>query len=309
MSTLLPAPNKIHNVSDLKQLQQVMAAALMRPLTAQGGLAPDWADGQTTVALAARFIKPNHRLTSFERLEIYSRQYWFRLLDCLHDDYPGLRALLGKRKFQALCQDYLAAHPSQSWTLRNLGRELPKFIPAWSGVGGKLAMAVDLARFEWAQIVAFDEQRRRPISVDDLLDAGSRGLTLALQPYLVLLDLNYAVDDYFMGVRSNEEGLRGETSNAREMAPKGATIKRIPPPKRHTMWMAVHRFDDDLYFKRLEREAFLTLRGLASGLPLEDALASALSESDPATDWAGKARGWFEDWAALGWFCAAGEES
>ena len=29
-------------------------------------------------------------------LEIYNRQYWFRVLDCLYDDYPGLRAILVK---------------------------------------------------------------------------------------------------------------------------------------------------------------------------------------------------------------------
>ena len=34
-------------------------------------------------AAASEFIKPNDRLSSFERLEIYNRQYWFRLLDCL----------------------------------------------------------------------------------------------------------------------------------------------------------------------------------------------------------------------------------
>ena len=47
-------------------------------------------------AAAAEFIKPNDRLSSFERLEIYNRQYWFRLLDCLYEDYPGLLSVLGK---------------------------------------------------------------------------------------------------------------------------------------------------------------------------------------------------------------------
>ena len=42
--------------------------------------------------VAAEFIKPNDRLTSFERLEIYNRMYWFRLIDCVRDDCPGLRA-------------------------------------------------------------------------------------------------------------------------------------------------------------------------------------------------------------------------
>ena len=55
-------------------------------------------DGRNLRAEAAEFIKPNSRLSSFERLEIYNRQYWFRLLDCLYDDYPGLLDGAGRAK-------------------------------------------------------------------------------------------------------------------------------------------------------------------------------------------------------------------
>ena len=48
-------------------------------------------------AYAASYIKPNDRLTSFERLEIYNRQYWFRVLGSMVEDFPGLRAVLGER--------------------------------------------------------------------------------------------------------------------------------------------------------------------------------------------------------------------
>src|SRR4051812_3665147 len=105
MSTRL-SPASIQTVADLKQLQRVMGAALFRPLTARDEMQPVWTDGRATEAVAAEFIKPNDRLTASDRLEIYNRQYWFRLLDCLHDDYPGLRALLGQRKFHALCRAY-----------------------------------------------------------------------------------------------------------------------------------------------------------------------------------------------------------
>jgi len=33
-------------------------------------------DGHSVAEEAESFIKPNDRLTSFERLEIYNRQYW-----------------------------------------------------------------------------------------------------------------------------------------------------------------------------------------------------------------------------------------
>ena len=42
------------------------------------------------------------RLTSFERLQIYARCYWFRLIEGVQQDCPALRALLGEKKFAAL---------------------------------------------------------------------------------------------------------------------------------------------------------------------------------------------------------------
>ena len=52
-------------------------------------------------------IKPNDWLTSLERLEIYSRSYWFRILDGLYEDFPGLAAVLGQRAFHRLARAYL----------------------------------------------------------------------------------------------------------------------------------------------------------------------------------------------------------
>ena len=106
-------------------------------------------DGRNLQAEAAEFIKPNDRLSSFERLEIYNRQYWFRLLDCLYDDYPGLRAVLGEQKFLKLAAAHLARDPSDSFALRDLGTRLEKFLreaPQWSAP--RDALALDMTRFE-----------------------------------------------------------------------------------------------------------------------------------------------------------------
>jgi hypothetical protein len=50
-----------------------MSAALFRPLTPQWGMQKHWTDGSRMHDVAAEFIKPNDRLSSFERLEIYNR--------------------------------------------------------------------------------------------------------------------------------------------------------------------------------------------------------------------------------------------
>ena len=101
----------------LLALQKRMAAALMRPLVAGDHIDP---------AAPVDYIKPNDHLTSLERLEIYSRSYWCRVIDAMYEDFPGLRAVAGQRAFDKLVRAYLADCPSQSFTLRDLGRHSVK---------------------------------------------------------------------------------------------------------------------------------------------------------------------------------------
>ena len=103
----------------LLELQRAMAAAIMQPLARGDKQSP-----KTKVG----YIKKNDRLKAIERLEIYSRSYWFRVLDSLYDDFPGLRAVLGQRAFHRLSRAYLAERPSRSFTLRNLGSRLEDWL-------------------------------------------------------------------------------------------------------------------------------------------------------------------------------------
>ncbi|MEY4484036.1 MAG: hypothetical protein RL693_1488, partial [Verrucomicrobiota bacterium] len=153
-------PERIDSVGALKQLQTVMGEVIFRSLTDEDEMNRTWEAGVETQKVVEQFITPNDRLTAFERLEIYNRQYWFRVLDVLYDDYPALRGLLGQEKFNILSRAYLAAHPSESWTLRNLGGRLISFLeenPLLTKP--KTAKAIEVARVEWAQTLAFDEAR------------------------------------------------------------------------------------------------------------------------------------------------------
>jgi hypothetical protein len=303
-------PLKASSRAQLKQLQKVMATALFRPLTADERMQPTWVDGRSMNKVADSFIKPNDRLTSFERLEIYNRVYWFRVLDCLYDDYPGLRAVLGEERFMKLITAYLAKYPSASFTLRNLGSRLEKFTreqPKWAHPHGRVAL--DMIRFEWAQVVAFDDPAKPSIAPDDILDAGPEKLRLGLQPYLSLLQLDYAVDEFLIAVRKSESDvLRSEASNIVEAMPKASrrSKKKVRPPKRQRVHLAVHRFDNMLYYKRLEPEAFAILITLRDGDTVANACAIGLATSRRRRfNWSSQIRNWFNDWSSLGWFCRA----
>jgi hypothetical protein len=60
-----------------------------------------------------------------------------------------------------------------------------------------------------------------------------------------------------------------------------------------------------VFYRRLEREEFLTLAAIRQGLPLAEALAAGLAESRLSDSRrAQKVREWFATWAELGWICA-----
>ncbi len=113
---------------EFQELQRATASMVMRPLAPGMRTNRTWTDGRPAAQVAAQLIKPNDRLTSLDRIEIYNRQYWFRLIDCLYEDYPGVLAILGQRKFNKLICAYLEKYPSRSFTLRNLGDRLARFI-------------------------------------------------------------------------------------------------------------------------------------------------------------------------------------
>lgn len=283
-----------------------MATAVFRPLDKDDGMQARWTDGSQMSAVAESFVKPNDRLSSFERLEIYNRVYWFRVLDCLYDDYPGLRAILGEKKFLDLATAYLAKYPSASFTLRNLGSRLEKFLreePEW--IRPNEEVALDMARFEWAQIIAFDDAALPQLTTDDVLDTPPGKLRVRLQPYLSLLELNYGVDKFLLAVKKRDgDTLRDEASNTFEAMPQKKRQRPVRLPKRESLHLAVHRYDNQLYYKRLEPEAFDILTQLNKGTSVEKACVEALAKSKRTkVDWTRQIREWFHDWSALGWIC------
>src|SRR5207244_12494940 len=95
----------------LANLQKAVARAVMQPLTRNEHMRVVGPGGERMRRYAARYIKPNDRLTSFERLEIYNRQYGFRVLGSVAEDVPGLRGILGGRRSAAACAACLAGCP------------------------------------------------------------------------------------------------------------------------------------------------------------------------------------------------------
>ena len=286
----------------LLELQRRMAGAIMAPLGAGDRVT------RTASAAADAILTPNDRLSASERLEIYAKSYWYRILDALYDDFPGLRAIVGVRAFDKLSRAYLAEMPSESFTLRNLGSRLPEWLARHPEYAGKNpALANDIVRLEWAHVVAFDGPEEKVLGPEDLLELTPQ-MTFRLQPYISLLALEYPVDDLHLRVSDLAEG-RGDASNAVMRHRERRAVKRFSL-QREAIYVAVYRKDDSVYFRRMNADEFRLLDALRSGRPVGEAIDSVFGESElPVEELRAKIEEWFRSWSEAGWLCCPASES
>lgn len=309
----------------LLEFQRTLARAVMQPLSSRDNMKRGAEDG---IAL----VKPNSRLSSWGRLEIYNRSYWSRVLDALGEDFPGVRAVVGAQRFERLRRAYLHDCPSESFTMRNLGRHLAAWMernPAL--VGPRYELALDMARLEWAEIESFDAAEYEPLSPSEIaaLEAAS---TLQLQPHLQTMKASHEVDYLLREIRDSvkragDGAAAADASadmNALPAAGAGATGNATPPAagtggrvaqtiaeKRITrarsaapLYLAIHRFELVVHYKRLDAEMFRLLRALAEGASIGDAVESAYADSAFTVEQCQRhVHDSFALFGALGWFC------
>jgi hypothetical protein len=250
---------------------------------------------------AAAFIKPNDSLTSLERLEIYNRQYWFRLYSSFDEDFPGLLAVLGRKQFERLMQAYLDSCPSTSFTLRDLGSRLHSWlINHEEFTAPRSRLAQDVVRLEWAHIEAYDAATT-PTPTPEFFASITDETVLRLQPCIRLLDLSYPVDELLIAVRQ-DAGSNDTSSNNATATRKIPAVRRVAQLAPSPIWLAVHRQEFTVYYKRLQPEEYRMLTAIQSGAALGEVFAAAFSDSE--MDEAAQAaylRECFQQWAVLGW--------
>ncbi len=288
---------------NLAELQRRFAEALYTPLNSEEGIADRTLRGESMQQIAEAIVKPNDRLSSTERLEIYSRSYWFRLISSLNEDFVGLRAIVGDEKFDALVQAYLTENPSRSFTLRNLGSRLESWLHANPHyIHPHEQLALDMVRLEWADTECFDAAEEPALTLDDIahLDEDPK---LHLQPHIQVLDLHYPVDKLLLEIREEADQDSDEASNTFSERRNRARVKRVRTSRPKPIFVVVHRVDYLVYFKRVTPEAFRILTSFRNGMSLSEAIDVAFNPSTlPQAKVTELVQGWFHDWAEWKWF-------
>lgn len=182
------------------------------------------------------------------RLAVYHSAYRLRLAEALGTDFPLLRGLLGEAGFERLTVDYIAAHPSRSFTLRDFGHALPDFL-ARHGHYRRRPWLRATAVFEWALLAAFDAADIPFLTMTDLVrvpPAQFPRLRFRFAPGVQALCLRWNVPHAW---RAMQDGVA--------LAPP----LRLPVPFDCLVW----RREERVYFRSLPADEAALLKALMKG--------------------------------------------
>jgi hypothetical protein len=234
---------------DLASLERWLQAVVVHPGTAGDAIRARAATRYVPLREAERAVLASATMAPLERLAVYQGMYPLRMRDALAADYPGLAAFLGEHVFGHLAADYVAVHPSRSYTLNRLGDHLPDFVKTWHHP--RRAFLFDLARLELAVTLTFDAEADDAPGAPPLhVDADWESRRFGTTPTLSLLSFRHAAGAALDALR---EGRRASTR------PKAT-------------WAALHRRSFVVYRLDLSRGEFHLLAALAAGAPLGKAL-------------------------------------
>lgn len=291
MSSLSRVQSKV----ELQALQREFARIIRKPLKQRAGEDRMQRDGCTE-----EMIAPNEILSSHERLELYARQYWWRIRDSLREDFPGVVTVLGEKGYFKVSELYLTKHHSRSFTLRNLGRMFPQFLLRCAAVPkAKRRLVSEVAQLEWDKIEVFDAPSSK--APGRTKSAGKGGVRYTLSPALRIRALAYPAHRIIRGgTVGSDHQATSNTVGKRKV--RSGTIKGVAVLGQRT-FVATHRYKGKLYFKELSKDEFTLMQQLSK----HGSIHSALKVWRPSIGVKRELSAWiartFQEWGSLNWIC------
>lgn len=256
-------------------------------------------------------------MTPADRLDIYANMYFFRLLDCLKEDFPNLLEATGAARFHNLVTDYLLAWPSEHPSLRYVGRRLPDFLAAHA-LGRDCPALADLARLEWARADLFDAADCPALTREHLAalspdEAGD--IRLRLIPAATLLTLGHDAPRLWRALkdrsgarpehaaRADSGGCGAEASAAVAAGPtcaheSAADAPPLPESAQRRTRVRVWRQGFAVFHRPMSDDEAESLEAIRSGEPfgrIAQRLSAGRSEKQATELVGGMLQSWLED--------------
>jgi Putative DNA-binding domain len=211
-----------------------------------------------------QIIRSNRGLGGDERIDIYANAYFYRLLECLKEEYPATLTVTGSNDFASLTRDYLVWRPPSEPSIFYAGCYLADFLRNHSP--SKYPFLAELARLERATLESFHAP-----DVSILSDEAMRAIPAEQWPTIELR------------CHPGVEILRGEwrVSEVLSAIERG---EKWAEPVRETNEIIVWRRGISVHYRILEvaeTAALALVKKGASFAALSEVIATANPSSDP----------------------------
>jgi hypothetical protein len=263
----------------LKNLQALLYRLITAPEGVAAGLAAERARGPRARADSddlddlENVIESDDRLSAVERLEIYANAYFYRILDCLKEDFPATLATIGSDNFHNLVTGYLIEYPPTEPSIAYAGRYLAEFlrhhsmratIERWPFIG-------ELARLERTLIEVFHATEAEPLNAEAMRSVAPEdwpALAMRTHPALAIVDCEWRVDELLGEV----EAAAGENDRPHD-APAHAPVSVL-----------VWRHGSRVHYRALEPQERAALELASAGASFAaicEVIAAVCGEDDP----------------------------
>jgi Putative DNA-binding domain len=283
----------------LSDFQRWFGRAASRPLRAGNATVSRGVDGASLEREANARLNTVNRLSGLARLEVYNRQYWFRLITIMQEEFPCTLHVIGLDDFNRFVIRFLDAHPPTSPYLADMDATFPAFLCR----GYRRAN-----REQVLEAAAYDKALSRALDASDaFVTSGAPAVSSRAKaeaqnavvdpahmrwvraPHVTPLWLHWDFAAYRALCRADEE-LTGTFPLKRKGGRTGFGLQ-------------VHRHEGTLYEKPMTRAEFLLLDALATPRTLDALFARVRKNATPPEirSMERNVSEWFKTWVELGW--------
>lgn len=271
----------------LLEIQKWFGKTISQPLLPSNLLPEISPFGTDTKREAEKYIAPSATLEPYQRVEIYHQQYWWRLLDSMHQNFPFVLRLFGYEGFNTqIAIPYLSCFPPTDWALCKLGLTLPDWINKEYRKEDQ-NLVLNASEIDVAAHISFWSKDLKPLDFDKMPQNEILEKKITLQPHVSLFHFS---SDLFS---AREQFLEQEVEY----------WNTHPFPEiihKHSYFVLYRSLSNTVKWKEVTFGEYKMLSYFKEGTSINEAI--EMIENEAYEEAIEQLFFWFREWTYLKWF-------
>jgi Putative DNA-binding domain len=276
----------------LREEQEWFGSIIGRPIDFQNHIHSVAPSGRPMEMEAAEHIAPSPTMQPVQRIELYNQQYWWRLLNTLHESFPIVVRLLGHFDFNRLIGfPYLVKYPPTHWSLSFLGDRLVKWCMEDYVLDNK-QLILDCLAIDFAFTYGFVCGSLVPLTSVQMAGQEEEIFSkkLYIQPFIFLYDHDYNLFHYRTVLLEQDVDFW-----------RNHELPVLDRSRKYYHVLYRNKYND-LSWKEISYGEYFILSQFQNGASIEH-VCELLEEQDPACYEAASEhlQHWFQEWTQREW--------